>query len=189
MLKETGTLAAILPVGFISNSQKKEHDFLKKVLLSGSYYKHEKGSFKEFGTMVDTCTVVMNKDCSWKYNEHYSGHKNYFIWLFGMYTNNEEPLMRQKEKLFASNPNDEAYLEYINLIIDNAEKKGDGLDTELIPDYMAYLKRDYADEYGEDEVCEPAVEHSAEKESYVSAHKQAEIITNGGNLFDIMNVA
>jgi len=80
MLNETGVLSAIIPLGFMRNSTKKEKEFLELVTQCGSIYKNPSNSFKESGTTIDTYTIVLNKSSlKWR-DQKYQGEQNYHTW-------------------------------------------------------------------------------------------------------------
>lgn len=103
MLKPSGTLAAIIPVGFLNNSSKKENDFLELVALNGEIYKNPTNSFKDSGTLVETISLVLHKELKWREKE-YQSYTNYYVWLLCLQITNDyhhaESFYKECEKSF-----------------------------------------------------------------------------------------
>ncbi len=102
MLNEIGVLSAIIPIGFMNNSTKKEKEFLELVTQCGEIYKNPAGSFIESGTSVETYTIVLNKSSlKWR-NEEHQGYKNYHTWYGILIFNNSGEYANKYTKIVES---------------------------------------------------------------------------------------
>lgn len=82
MLKEHGMVVAIVPTGFMSNSDKKSKEFLDFVISHGDIEMLPSESFKESGTKIDTAIVSIEKKY-WKQNpvDEYTNHFSFDLFL------------------------------------------------------------------------------------------------------------
>lgn len=80
MLNDRGILAAVIPTSFLTQDDKLSTWLYEKVTQLGEVSHNPKGSFKEQGTMVDTCIIYISKEYrEWRKKE-YQGCKNYWVW-------------------------------------------------------------------------------------------------------------
>ena len=89
MLKEGGTLAAVLPTGFMVNRSRTEREFLETVCRYGEIVEIHDEAFKDVGTKIKTVTIVMKKS-DWK-EKPTQGHANWFQWHFGLLAGDTMP--------------------------------------------------------------------------------------------------
>lgn len=88
MLKDNGTLSAIIPTSFLRNKDKLSIELLELVSRYGEFYPNPKNSFIEQGTNVDTCIVMLQKEIQWKERVHYN-YKNWYVWYAMVTLQNE----------------------------------------------------------------------------------------------------
>lgn len=136
MLKDNGTLCAIIPSSFISNKDKLSNWMYEKATQLGNIYHNQEGSFKEQGTNVETCIVHLDKSTiKWKLNE-YQECKNFFTWQvwISLYTNSN--FYSYLEKLKYSDDIKEHIKTKILKELDNYKKEYSYFSYEFIDDYV-----------------------------------------------------
>jgi len=145
MLKTTGILMAIVPLGFLQNSTKVEKDFYEFVATQGRVYRNKKGAFKESGTMVDTVTIEINTS-SWKLNP-YNGFKNFFVWHFMLFAYSDQKLADTINAIYTKEdfPKREDFENYCDQVLKHGCQNDELLSKNFINEYIEVLKRDCID--------------------------------------------
>ncbi len=199
MLKPTCTLVAIAPKGFLNNSSKKEKSFKEYAMIHGEISDNEKEAFKESGTLVDTVTIILeNKD--WKYKP-FQGYSSHFVWEFGLYLENESELVNKAYSLYTAKEFDEEKaIKLAYDLLDILAKRYVGLDSSLMDDYIAYMKKQWEYEH-EDEIEDSTHEDTVNTKEVIGTspinntnneqkeleQRQIEAAKKGGNLLDLMS--
>lgn len=103
-LTKGGKMIAILPLGWLTGQIKAIKEFREWVYQHGLYFTLDEGVFKESGTMVNTCCVVIEKytDYDFKrlYQDRREGHLNYFIWNLLLHASCDYEFQSEKMKLW-----------------------------------------------------------------------------------------
>jgi len=128
-LKSYGKTICIMPTGWLWQTDKQTLEFKDFVSShNGSIQKYETGTFKDAGTMIKTCMVVLN-------SEEISVER--FVEIFDMVSNGSygQELWRNSHK----NKSDEEYVEFvINEIWKTCPC--DAIPKKYMKEYLEYLK-------------------------------------------------
>ncbi len=119
MLNDRGILAAVIPTSFLTQDDKLSTWLYEKVTQLGEIYHNPKGSFKEQGTMVDTCIIYINKEYrEWRKKE-YQGCNNYWTWQVWISLYSSGSVYNELEKM---KYNSETKLRIKDLILNKLDK-------------------------------------------------------------------
>jgi methylase of polypeptide subunit release factors len=124
MLDEHGKMAAVLPVNWLTASTKKLKAFREWVYLHGKYYILPKNTFKESGTLISTCIIVIDKEDLSLIDKPYANYKNYFFHLLEIYRNNDNTIY---ELFKSARSSREKIWHAYEVLIDHIRKDGEFL--------------------------------------------------------------
>lgn len=101
LLKPEGRLIAITPTSFLQNCDHQSREFLKLVATYGTHSRNGKERFRESGTNIDTCLVVLDKnDISWRRQpKHGEGSFSWHLWALLLHFDNNEQSYLAKAQL------------------------------------------------------------------------------------------
>jgi hypothetical protein len=87
LLKAKGKMASVLPTNWLHSNIKKLKTFREWLYQHGKYYMLDKEAFKESGTLIQTCVIIIDK--ADPITEPYANYRNHSFYLVGMYKDNE----------------------------------------------------------------------------------------------------
>lgn len=187
MLKEWGTLVAIIPTGWAKNKTAKERTFRNLVATHGGCVSTlPKGTFKESGTLIETNVITLSRR-SWKTQPH-QGWRTQQEWEFYLYLCQEEKHYTRAEKILEKGGKD-VDSELRTIVEDIIEKycaSGIYLSTDFIDQHIENIKIKLTDFY-EDDVEISEVEKKETSAHIVSDDVALSILQGGGNLLDLMS--
>jgi predicted RNA methylase len=141
MLKPSGELVAIVPVGWTSNCTKKEESFRNLFASHGNMIETlEKGTFKESGTNIETKVISLYAK-EWRQNP-INGWKTHYEWEFMLYATQEYIHHKQYDSLIKNvKATLENFKQFCLEIISYYAKKDVFLSTLYIDKYVMHLKK------------------------------------------------
>jgi predicted RNA methylase len=141
MLKPSGELVAIVPLGWITNDNKKELGFRNLVASHGNHIcTLEKGTFKESGTNIETRVITLYPR-EWK-NAPINGWKTHHEWEFMLYATQEYIHHKAFDKLMNNTKtNNQDFQEFCLHVISYYAKKDIFLSTLYLDKYVMHLRK------------------------------------------------
>lgn len=98
MLAGGGTLAAIVPGGFLYRSDRRSAAFRDLVAERGAFEQVEAGAFSESGTGIPTVLLALWKDEPWK-RRAYNGFPSWHSWATALFLDNDRVHLVEVERL------------------------------------------------------------------------------------------
>lgn len=170
MLSDKGTLCAILPTSFISSDDLKSKWLLETIAKLGNIYNNPLNSFREQGTNVDTCTIVIDKSTLIWRNKEYQQSKNWWTFNACLTFLNTYEFSTSLDELIPSLDNKKNLKELILLELASLKENGFYYPYEFIDDYVDEIFENYCENHNlgkyseEDEVFRESEEDEVFRE-------------------------
>lgn len=172
MLDDYGELYAILPIGFMNNSTKKELAFYDHVLENGLIQCLDKESFKDAGTLIDTVIVNLSKT-NWK-KKPSNGFKSHFSYELFLTIGSDHELQSKYEDTIRSMENkfnrDKAKA-YFENVLEKLNKQYHLAPLSRMDEYIDTLEHFFILDWQEEENAGQE-DHNVEQESFTEEPPQ-----------------
>lgn len=150
MLKRSGELVAITPIGWTTNQTKKEEEFRNLVATHGHTVDTlEKGTFSESGTQIET-KVISFYSHNWK-TLPINGYRTHSEWEFMLYATQEQRHHSAYDALVRNkNAKKEDFEAFALKLISDYAKEDVFVSSDLLPQYVELLqnaRREELEEY------------------------------------------